>query len=165
MNWEAIGAIGELAAALVVVLSLFYLAAQIRNNTKQSRLNSIQAVNASNDSAFNPIYIPENTHIWTKGHADPDALDDRESQVFGMLMTRLIACFDTTTYQMQQGSYDAELYEGTAWFYSTFIATPGGSKWYAENRKIFSEAAQASLARTGDGQQRLEPEPPAPLAT
>lgn len=35
MNWEAIGAIGEIIGALAVVVSLVYLSVQIRQNTKQ----------------------------------------------------------------------------------------------------------------------------------
>lgn len=37
MNWDAIGAIAELLGALGVILSLLYLAAQIRTNTESSR--------------------------------------------------------------------------------------------------------------------------------
>lgn len=37
MNWEAIGAVAELLGALGVILSLLYLAAQIRTNTESSR--------------------------------------------------------------------------------------------------------------------------------
>jgi len=36
MDWEAIGAIAELLGALGVILSLLYLAAQIRTNTESS---------------------------------------------------------------------------------------------------------------------------------
>ncbi len=37
MNWEAIGAIAELAGALGVILSLLYLAAQIRTSNESSK--------------------------------------------------------------------------------------------------------------------------------
>jgi hypothetical protein len=37
MNWEAIAATGELIGASAVVVSLIYLAAQIRQNTRQVR--------------------------------------------------------------------------------------------------------------------------------
>jgi len=37
MNWNAIGAIGEILAAIAVFASLLYLAIQIRSNTNQSR--------------------------------------------------------------------------------------------------------------------------------
>ena len=34
MNWEAIGAVGETVGALAVLVTLVYLAVQIRQNTK-----------------------------------------------------------------------------------------------------------------------------------
>ncbi len=37
MNWDAISAVGEIVGALAVVVSLIYLAAQIRQNTKVAR--------------------------------------------------------------------------------------------------------------------------------
>ncbi len=40
MNWEAIGAIGEIAGALAVVASLIYLATQIRQSNKLLILES-----------------------------------------------------------------------------------------------------------------------------
>ena len=97
MQWsiQDLGAIGEFVGAFAVVGTLIYLTLQVRQSTVQARLTSIQAVNASNDSAFNPIYIPENTRIWTVGLENPDALEQGEWRIFGLLMTRLIASFDT----------------------------------------------------------------------
>ena len=43
MNWEALGAIGEIVGAVAVVLSLIFLATQIRQNTRSSRTASYQA--------------------------------------------------------------------------------------------------------------------------
>ncbi|HUE77864.1 MAG TPA: hypothetical protein VMM83_07985 [Longimicrobiales bacterium] len=37
MNWDAIGAIGEIVGAAAVVVTLFYLARQIRQNTRMAR--------------------------------------------------------------------------------------------------------------------------------
>lgn len=34
MNWEAIGALGEIAGAVAVIVTLLYLAKQIRQNSK-----------------------------------------------------------------------------------------------------------------------------------
>ena len=43
MNWEAIGAIGELAGAIAVVATLFYLARQIRQSNAQGRRGELSA--------------------------------------------------------------------------------------------------------------------------
>jgi hypothetical protein len=37
VNWDAIGAVGEVVGAIAVVATLFYLAFQIRQNTRMSR--------------------------------------------------------------------------------------------------------------------------------
>ena len=40
MNWEAVGAIGEVVGALGVIATLLYLAIQIRRSTAQARSDS-----------------------------------------------------------------------------------------------------------------------------
>jgi hypothetical protein len=43
MNWEAIGAVGEIVGAVAVILTLIYLAAQIRQNTNSVRAAAVDA--------------------------------------------------------------------------------------------------------------------------
>ena len=43
MNWDALGAIAELLGAAGVIASLLYLAVQVRQNTRQTRLAAQQA--------------------------------------------------------------------------------------------------------------------------
>jgi hypothetical protein len=54
MNWEAVAAIGELLGATGVIVSLLYLAVQVRQNTRQTRLAAQQAVSRSSESLFGP---------------------------------------------------------------------------------------------------------------
>ena len=61
MNWEAIGAIGEIAGAIAVVASLLYLATQIRMSnriaTRDSRKGLISAMSSVWSSAIeNPSF-------------------------------------------------------------------------------------------------------------
>lgn len=44
MNWEAIGAVGEIIGAIAVVVTLAYLAVQVRNSTKIARSATRQAI-------------------------------------------------------------------------------------------------------------------------
>jgi hypothetical protein len=44
MNWNAVGAIGEILGALAVFISLVYLASQIRANTLQSRASMAASI-------------------------------------------------------------------------------------------------------------------------
>ena len=82
MNWEAIGALAELAGAAGVVLTLVYLSVQLRQNTRAIqgsevtyRSNLEMATNARFFDLRRDIYSdPELASIWTRGLVDPDML-------------------------------------------------------------------------------------------
>jgi heme/copper-type cytochrome/quinol oxidase subunit 1 len=40
MNWEAVSAVGQIIGAIAVVISVVYLAVQVRSNARQMRLAS-----------------------------------------------------------------------------------------------------------------------------
>ena len=42
MNWEAIGAVGEVGGAIAVVVTLVYLAGQLKQNTNALRSTSYE---------------------------------------------------------------------------------------------------------------------------
>ena len=46
MNWEAIGAVGETVGALAVLVTLVYLAMQIRQNTKAVQAAAVDSANS-----------------------------------------------------------------------------------------------------------------------
>ena len=68
MNWDAIGAIGEILGALAVVLTLAYLAAQIRH----ARLGAADASRQGRAIGVREILVataadPELSRLWCKG--------------------------------------------------------------------------------------------------
>jgi len=54
VNWEAIGAIGEIAGALGVIVTLIYLAIQLRQNTKASHATAVQS-SMENSARFSEL--------------------------------------------------------------------------------------------------------------
>ena len=50
MNWESIGAIAELISGIGVIATLFYLASQIRRNTKATYAETYQRFTESMNS-------------------------------------------------------------------------------------------------------------------
>jgi len=68
MNWEAIGAIGEIIGAAAVLGSLIYLAVQIRQNTRSVEANTMQDLSEgykgiyltiATDPILAPIFVKE----------------------------------------------------------------------------------------------------------
>ena len=63
MNWEAIGAIGEVVDAAGVISSLVYLAVQIRQNTKSVRRASARQSSEKNAVALRGLEArPKSLH-------------------------------------------------------------------------------------------------------
>ena len=58
MNWDAVGAVGEVAGAVAVVLTLFYLSRQIRHSTDVSKVSSYhEAISQMIESAKDPDFV------------------------------------------------------------------------------------------------------------
>ena len=67
MNWEAIGATGEVVGAMAVIFTLVFLAIQIRSNTNAIRANAQYDIQIRlSDISFQIGYSPENSAIWSK---------------------------------------------------------------------------------------------------
>ena len=79
MNWDAIGAVGEIIGALGVVLSLVYLATQIRSQNSESRLAAVtEYTNQWNEWSASFADHPQLSELWVKGSADFSALTPAE---------------------------------------------------------------------------------------
>ena len=86
INWDAVGAIGEIVGALAVILTLFYLARQLRHNseiveshTKELRLSALQDTASSFSHLRDPIIRdPDVADIWQKATTDYNALSGVE---------------------------------------------------------------------------------------
>lgn len=77
MNWEAIGAIGEIIGSVAVVASLAYVAIQLRQNTEMMRaLDSQERVQRDFDISSALIESRDMAEIWTKGQRDFQSLDE-----------------------------------------------------------------------------------------
>jgi hypothetical protein len=67
LNWEAVGAVGEMLAAATVVATLFYLARQVKHATAVARSAARQAISQMNVD-FSFLVGPNRTasEFWTQ---------------------------------------------------------------------------------------------------
>ena len=148
VNWEAIGALAELAGALGVVGSLVYLAIQIRSNTKQLKFAATQSVGESIDRAFDPIYTEPCLSIWYKGHQDLESLSPSESAAFRYLLGRQLHNFSNLIYAEAEGVIDSRrsetLYHEV---YRDLFSSPGAKQWLAENEHVLDAGVVTILRK------------------
>lgn len=108
MNWEAMGAIGETLGAVGVIITLIYLATQLRQNTKTMRSSTYQTYSAL---AMNiSDYVAEHAELLAK-LARGEELSDAEQIQHQMYSMKLFYQMETTYLHHQEGTIDPEIFE------------------------------------------------------
>lgn len=94
MNWDAISAIGDMIAAIAVVVSLIYLAIQVRQNTRQisrsiktAQLAAFERnVESGNRAREFFLLNPELFDLYRKGWKSFQGLDAGEKTRFSLML-------------------------------------------------------------------------------
>lgn len=140
MNWDALGAIGEIIGALAVFLTLGYLAVQIRQNTKAvtaSALDSsVNAVNAVRVAMFESAEVAA---IYRKGLENPDELDDDEKVRFRLLVHTVLWAVWNIYAQTEYGGLSKSIWAAQVPLLDRVINSRGGIWFWDEYRMEFDE--------------------------
>ena len=140
MNWDAIGAVGEVLGAVAVVVSLVYLAFQIRQNTRQIDENTKAAQAAAFDSSIGHTFkarqaIAENAdvaRIYLEGSNDPDSLSDEDRVRYRLIVHNVLWSLWNMQSQSQVGELASETWNTQLATLRRIISTPG-FRWFWEN--------------------------------
>ena len=146
MNWEAIGALAETLGALAVIVSIIYLAAQVRQTRLQLQAQAEDNILSRAFDAYSPVYEGNNSLVFRKGLESPETLSADEAFLFKLLMDRQRGAFATVVRRSQGGSITAahatRLING---YKKLFLETAGGRHWLEEARKSMSAAELRAL--------------------
>ena len=135
MDWEAIGAIGEIAGAVAVLVTLAYLSIQIRQNTKA--LGHASKRGATEDAyrwVFAVVQDPDLARLYRSGLLAHD-LTPEDALRFRLLMQML---FGTWEWAYNHGQYSNVARSDVA----SVLATPGGNQYW--ERAVAEELAAIS---------------------
>jgi hypothetical protein len=146
MNWEAIGAMGEIIGALVVFLTLVYLALQIRQNTHATRAASHHAItDALNQLNLTLAADEKIAGIWIGGMNDRSSLTDVQRERYDALLRAYMHACDTMYYQAQVGAGDNGLWKAEERYLALILTSAGGKDWFEENSSSISPGFLSAL--------------------
>lgn len=138
MSLADLGNIGEFFGAIGVVVTLIYLAYQIRQNTEQleenTRASKAAAVNASTESLREnrrAIYESADlSDIFRRGLLDPDHLNESEIYRFRLMFQNAVdAMWDMYTHTKSTG-YMPEAWEANGVSFVHRVLGSEGGKWF-----------------------------------
>jgi hypothetical protein len=134
VNWEAIGAVAELLGATGVIISLVYLANQLRSNSRVVRANSawdaeIHFASANNDNAADPRLASLIQRVMTPGSTIEDLDESDRAQIWFAALAAVQTC-QAQYFLKKEGCLPEEIWEyRVAWFRSFILIPVIQSHW------------------------------------
>jgi hypothetical protein len=162
VNWNAIGAMGELIGAVGVIISVVYLAVQVRQNTRSVRGAVYDSLATSLEHLNRPLVenadlaraLSAVTEDWTTATED-----DRARVVH--FYSAAFKLFENVHYQHSQGLIEEELWKGWERLMLTYFWSPGVMTWWPTRRGAYSETFGRYLEAT---EPRMPLAPPGLMA-
>jgi hypothetical protein len=140
MGWDAIIGIAEVVGTAAVLLTLFYLSRQLRQNTEEIRSANYHGITDS----FNQINLsvsanPDLARVFMQGNEDYETLSDAEKYQYGFFMHATFRILDVIKFQSERGTGDTVLWEFEKKTLDTLLAGPGARRWWKDRPYNFSE--------------------------
>lgn len=131
MTIEQLGSLGEFIASLATLVTLVYLAVQIRSNTAALRTESRRSL-GDDGRAFilNASSSTENARVLRLGAAGSDELNEDERMQFFLQFSLLMTQVENTYSDLQVGLVGDAYFESRAVIVRQILAGPGGVSWW-----------------------------------
>ena len=146
MSISDLGSLGEFIGSIAVLLTLIYLALQIRQNTHATRAVSHHAIT----DALNQLNLTLGkddvvAQIWITGMNDRSSLNEVQREQFDALLRAYMHVCDTMYYQAQVGAGDNGLWEAEKRYLGVILTSNGGKDWLEENSLSISQGYRAAI--------------------
>ena len=140
MNWDAINAVSQLISSIAVVVSVLYLAVQLRSSTRVARVAAMDTAAA----AFRDVTKPfmENAElgrIWRAGLENFQTLSAEDQARFFHAAHQFFKAMETIHYHYVYGLLDAQLWAGWQELLRHYVAAPGLDYYLNLRSAVFSE--------------------------
>jgi len=150
MNWDAVGAIGEVVGAAAVIFSLLYLAIQLRqaNNVAKAEYhtNMVALLSPFQNSKL------ENVAVFKKGLLDFRALTTEERFVLDGILVTLVMAFKDVLEAHERGFMGGDDYAAWEGYIGAHLSMPGATQWWEQAGLLYipkvQEAVNVAIAKT-----------------
>ena len=102
MYWEAIATITGIISATGVILSLIYLARQIKSQNRESRISSIHDLNESFRNSITSFQNPNLADVFVRAKDNFESLSETERLQFISMIQGVFRVWEDAFYQYQE---------------------------------------------------------------
>jgi hypothetical protein len=156
MNWDAISAISQLVGSIAVVVSVLYLAVQLRSSTRVARVAAQDAAAAALRDVTKPFMEnAELGRLWRAGLEDLSKLSPDDQARFFHAAHQFLKALETIHFHYVHGLLDAELWAGWRELLRHYVASPGIAHYLEIRSEVFSRRFCAFLRELEPVKERL----------
>ena len=140
MTIEQLGSLGEFIASIATLVTLIYLAVQIRQNSEVVRTSNYWQISVlTNDFLRQIAGNAELNLIYLRGLKDYSGLSVEEQSRFHLLMSELFNGY-LMLYQLHgRGLVDEVLFRSQFNGISTLLSAPGLHQWWADSERWYEQ--------------------------
>jgi AICAR transformylase/IMP cyclohydrolase PurH len=146
MNWEAISAIGEIVGAVAVVVTLIYVARQIRDNTRVARSATRQSVAEMTMSIADDLVADKEMAKLFLKDLQGDELDASERLRLFARTYRAMRNYENIHYQYLTGMLTASEWQGFRSNLNAIFEWPSTQAYWENERQYYSQPFQTEVS-------------------
>ena len=137
MSWDGITALSEIIAATAVVVSLLYVAAQVKQSNRQEAVSGLQKAIREFVNAFAATTANESdAQNFRNGMNQFDALSKNEKAVFHSKMQMLISGFNQVLLLHNSGMLSEDEFTAMERTFLWITLSDGGQQWWSQYKHI-----------------------------
>jgi len=139
MNWDAIASIADAIGAVAVVITLVYLAVQVKEQNKQSKLTAIRDLASDWANGLNELSKNDDLFdLYMRAIQDYESLSGADRVKAYWMFSSTWRAVEVQRLHLIEGHFIAEQFEGTQYRIRELARLPGVRQFWAENKQQFS---------------------------
>lgn len=137
MNWEAISAVSEIIGAIAVVVSLVYLAVQIRSSSKATRASVYMGLHDT-QAQFSYLLLSDTTLRELTDSLDDPHFSVAERPELSHLLTMLFNKYELFYFLSREDMFSPDVDRTMTKIIANRLKNPGVKEWWGDSQDTFS---------------------------
>ncbi len=139
MSFEQLGNIGDFVGGIAVIATLFYLALQVRKQTRETRLSATRELASEFHAAIaGPVHDRELLRVYLAGIRDYEALQDLDRLQLSLWFVHLFRVMEQLHLHTTHGTVDKIYFSSLNTGFSELLSFPGVQRWWELSSNMFS---------------------------
>lgn len=127
MNWDAIGAVAELLAAVGVIISLIFVGLQVKKSNAEARLATVQAT--TDTEVMMVSTLADHAETWNKVNTGQPLEGDVETRRGIVLFNLLMIDYENRFHHFLAGHLDERSWSNRLLVLDSVVALPIFKQW------------------------------------